>query len=70
MSSDWHKAEIIASLHKKGFSLDALAREANRVSSILANALSQLSPSAHYFHNHLFFNDKITYCEALRKVVR
>ncbi|WP_424221451.1 helix-turn-helix domain-containing protein [Buttiauxella gaviniae] len=26
MSSYWHKAEIIASLHKKGFSLDTLSR--------------------------------------------
>ncbi|WP_370639862.1 helix-turn-helix domain-containing protein [Buttiauxella sp. A2-C1_F] len=70
MSSDWHKAEIIASLHKKGFSLDALSREANRASSILANALSHRLPPANYLHNQLFLNDKLTYCEALRKVVR
>ncbi len=38
---DWHKADIIAALHKKGTSLAALSREANLASSILANALTR-----------------------------
>lgn len=38
---DWHKADIIAALHKKGTSLAALAREANLASSTLANALNR-----------------------------
>jgi Ner family transcriptional regulator len=39
--SDWHKADIIAALHKKGTSLAALSREANLASSTLANALNR-----------------------------
>ncbi|MRT13100.1 hypothetical protein GJV07_12455 [Enterobacteriaceae bacterium RIT711] len=62
---------MVASLHKKSTSLATLTREANRASSILANALSHLFfPSAHYLHNQLFLNDKLTYCEVLRKVAR
>lgn len=37
--TDWHKADIIASLRKKGTSLAALSREAGLRSSTLANAL-------------------------------
>lgn len=37
--SDWHNADIIAALHKKGTSLSALSREVNLASSTLANAL-------------------------------
>jgi len=37
--TDWHKADIIASLRKKGTSLAALSREAGLRSSALANAL-------------------------------
>lgn len=37
--TDWHKADIIASLRKRGTSLAALSREAGLRSSTLANAL-------------------------------
>ncbi|WP_314139051.1 helix-turn-helix transcriptional regulator [Buttiauxella noackiae] len=37
--SDWHKADIIAALHKKGTSLAAESRAAGLSSSTLANAL-------------------------------
>lgn len=36
---DWHKADIIAALHKKGTSLAAESRAAGLKSSTLANAL-------------------------------
>ena len=36
---DWHKADIIAALHKKGTSLAAESRAAGLSSSTLANAL-------------------------------
>lgn len=38
---DWHKADIIAALRKKGTSLAAVSREAGLSSSTLANALSR-----------------------------
>lgn len=38
---DWHSADIIAALHKKGTSLAAVSREAGLSSSTLANALSR-----------------------------
>ncbi|MFB1117539.1 helix-turn-helix domain-containing protein [Dickeya dadantii] len=37
--SDWHPADIIAALRKKGTSLSAVSREAGLSSSTLANAL-------------------------------
>lgn len=37
--TDWHKADIIAALHKKGTSLAAISRKAGLASSTLANAL-------------------------------
>ncbi|RPH28247.1 transcriptional regulator [Buttiauxella warmboldiae] len=36
---DWHPADIIAALHKRGTSLAKLSREAGLASSTLANAL-------------------------------
>lgn len=39
MKSDWHKADIIAAVRKKGTSLAALSRGAGLRSSTLANAL-------------------------------
>ncbi|NPE53788.1 transcriptional regulator [Dickeya dadantii] len=36
---DWHSADIIAALRKKGTSLSAVSREAGLSSSTLANAL-------------------------------
>ena len=39
MKSDWHPADIIAGLKKRGTSLSALSRQAGLASSTLANAL-------------------------------
>ncbi|EBO9258167.1 transcriptional regulator [Salmonella enterica] len=36
---DWHSADIIAALKKRGTSLSALSRQAGLASSTLANAL-------------------------------
>jgi Ner family transcriptional regulator len=38
-TNDWHPADIIASLRKKGTTLAAVSREAGLASSTLANAL-------------------------------
>ncbi|ENB0199928.1 helix-turn-helix domain-containing protein [Escherichia coli] len=38
---DWHKADIIAALHKKGLSLASLSRANGLSSSTLANALTR-----------------------------
>lgn len=39
--SDWHPADIIAALRKKGTTLAALSRKAGLSSSTLANALTR-----------------------------
>ena len=39
--NDWHPADIIAALRKKGTTLAAVSREAGLSSSTLANALSR-----------------------------
>lgn len=39
MKTDWHKADIIAALHKQGMSLAALSRKSGLRSSTLGNAL-------------------------------
>ncbi|MDI5676154.1 helix-turn-helix domain-containing protein [Salmonella enterica subsp. enterica serovar Anatum] len=39
MLQDWHPADIIAALKKRGTSLSALSRQAGLASSTLANAL-------------------------------
>lgn len=44
MKMDWHKADVIASLRKKGTSLAGLSREAGLSSSTLANALERPWP--------------------------
>lgn len=41
---DWHPADIIAGLKKKGTSLAALSRESGLASSTLANALTRHWP--------------------------
>ena len=41
---DWHPADIIAGLRKKGTSLSAVSREAGLASSTLANALNRRWP--------------------------
>ncbi|PHM70018.1 helix-turn-helix domain-containing protein [Xenorhabdus kozodoii] len=42
--NDWHQADIIAALRKRGTTLAALSREAGLSSSTLANALSRQWP--------------------------
>lgn len=44
MQSDWHPADIIAGLKKRGTSLSALSHQAVLASSTLANALTRLWP--------------------------
>lgn len=44
MKSDWHKADIIAALHKKGISLAALSRASGLQSSTLGNAMDRPWP--------------------------
>lgn len=41
MTNDWHQADIIAALRKKGTSLAALSRAAGLGSSTLANTLTR-----------------------------
>ncbi|WP_312119204.1 helix-turn-helix domain-containing protein [Pantoea vagans] len=41
---DWHPADIIAALHKRGMTLAALSRAAGLSSSTLANALTRPWP--------------------------
>lgn len=38
-NNDWHKADVIAALHKKNTSVAALSRASGLCSSTLANAL-------------------------------
>ena len=45
MQSDWHPADIIAGLKKRGTSLSALSRQARLASSTLANALTRRWPN-------------------------
>ena len=44
MQSDWHPADIIAGLKKRGTSLSALSRQAGLASSTLANTLTRRWP--------------------------
>lgn len=44
LKQDWHSADIIAALRKKGTSLAAVSRNAGLSSSTLANALSRPWP--------------------------
>jgi Ner family transcriptional regulator len=48
MTNGWHKADIIAGLHKKGTSLAALSRAARLSSSTLANALTRPWPKGEF----------------------
>lgn len=45
---DWHPADIIAALHKRGTSMAAVSREAGLASSTLANALSRPWPKGEW----------------------
>lgn len=44
MQPDWHPADIIAGMRKKGTSMAALSRKAGLSSSTLANAISRPWP--------------------------
>ncbi|MCE9873790.1 helix-turn-helix domain-containing protein [Hafnia alvei] len=44
MQADWHSADIIAALKKRGTSLSAVSRNAGLASSTLANALIRQWP--------------------------
>ncbi|EIF2895969.1 helix-turn-helix domain-containing protein [Salmonella enterica subsp. enterica serovar Mishmarhaemek] len=44
MQLDWHSADIIATLKKRGTSLSAVSRKAGLASSTLANALARHWP--------------------------
>ncbi|MBS9424838.1 helix-turn-helix domain-containing protein [Photorhabdus caribbeanensis] len=44
IQQDWHPADIIAGLKKKGITLAALSRSAGLASSTLANALTRHWP--------------------------
>ena len=44
MQSDWHPADIIAGLKKRGTSLSALSRQAGLASSMLANTHTRRWP--------------------------
>lgn len=44
IDQDWHPADIIAGLRKKGTSLAAVSRKAGLSSSTLANALTKRWP--------------------------
>ena len=47
-NEDWHPADIIAALRKRGTTLAALSREAGLSSSTLANALSRPWPKGEW----------------------
>lgn len=44
IQQDWHPADIIAALKKRGTSLAAVSRQAGLASSTLANALTRRWP--------------------------
>lgn len=45
---DWHPADIIAALHKRGTSMAAVSREAGLASSTLANVLKRSWPKGEW----------------------
>ncbi|QUY48823.1 helix-turn-helix domain-containing protein [Serratia plymuthica] len=47
-NKDWHPADIIAALRKKGTTLAAVSRQAGLSSSTLANALSRPWPKGEW----------------------
>ena len=47
-TEDWHPADIIAALRKRGTTLAALSRQAGLSSSTLANALSRPWPKGEW----------------------
>ncbi len=64
MKQDWHSADIIAAIKKKGSSLSQISRSAGLNSSTLNNALSRRWPKeAHYCQfwvlHHLKFGHRV-----------
>jgi len=49
---DWHSADIISALHKKGMSMAALSRAAGLSSSTLANVLYRPWPKGEWIIAH------------------
>lgn len=49
---NWHHADILAALKKRGMSLAALSRSAGLSSSTLANTLYRLWPKGEYIIAH------------------
>ncbi|PWD64442.1 helix-turn-helix domain-containing protein [Pectobacterium parmentieri] len=47
-TEDWHKADIIAALRKKGTTVTEVSRNAGLSSTTLANALSRPWPKGEY----------------------
>jgi Ner family transcriptional regulator len=45
---DWHPADVIAGLKKKGFSMASLSREAGLASSTLANVMKRPWPKGEF----------------------
>ncbi|WP_157669915.1 helix-turn-helix transcriptional regulator [Chitinibacter sp. GC72] len=45
-ADDWHRADILAALHKKGWSMRALSREAGLSETTLKTALDRPYPKA------------------------
>ncbi len=45
---DWHPADIVAALHKRGTSLAKLSREAGLASSTLSNTLTRPWPKGEW----------------------
>lgn len=48
LQKDWHQADIIAALRKKGTNMSALSRSAGLSSSTLANVLSRPWPKGEW----------------------
>ncbi|MCH5923305.1 transcriptional regulator, partial [Salmonella enterica] len=47
-TKDWHPADIVAALHKRGTSLAKLSREAGLASSTLSNTLTRPWPKGEW----------------------
>lgn len=48
MKNDWHKADIVAALHKQGTTMAALSRAAGLSSSTLANVIVRPWPKGEW----------------------
>lgn len=48
MKKDWHSADIIAALHKRGITMAALSRSIGLSSSTLSNALARPWPKGEW----------------------